>query len=1198
MRLIAIHNDLARHSLRGPSVPFHVSQQKLLGLFALVFLVFAMAFPSSAQINGAGSISGVVTDPSSAVIPGSTVEATNVATGVKTSRLTTSAGFYVVSPLPAGLYTITIAAKGFQTLIQENVHIDAESTVGFNATLSVGTSVEQVVVTSAPPALNTTDASMAYTIHNEVYEALPVGMGVGTGNNGRDPLHFVTLLPGVSGYSGFSGGTIMGLPLGSGSSGHAEEPYLEGIPLSNAVLQGEVRPLQIGMSIEAVDQFQLEGAGASPQFYGQGATNMTLKSGTNQFHGSVYDYFRNTVLDARGYFATVRPPEKRNEFGGSVGGPIKRDKLFFFGSYNAFRMRVASTPSFFSVPTAAERAGDFSGLPVTIYDPLTTNCTSGGVCTRQPFPGNVIPASRISSISNYLQNNGSPNPLPLPENGSLQSNYLSSNPENFNTWATTDKVDWNLNNAHRFYFMFSRGAQDNVAPGPYSLATLPYPYGDGREIDTIGTMVQVRDTWVVTPSLLNQASLGFSRLWVPIKNVTINGNWMNKAGATGLPVGEASEAFPVLSFSGPNSPTSWRGANSPAFDQAMNNTTLLDNLSWVHGKHSIVYGAQIQWLAENVTNNTSGSTASWAYSNNQTAGFGSTGTLLTSTGNAYASYLLGAVSSNTIADYAVTEAAPRFHNYSTWIQDTYKVSPRLSLNLGLRYDYRTPWMDLHNHMSWLNPTTPNAEVDGYPGTLEFAGYGPDSCQCRTNFLGYYRAFGPRAGFAYGVSNKTVLRAAYMMTYSQNDDENMNSGTGLLGFEASPTFSSPDTYTPAYYWQNGVPSYQKAPFYEPTLNTGYNTTTGATGGAITYGNPKLAARPPRFQNWNIGVQRAFTPTLTGEVSYVGSNAHGLNGNSGAGLAGPAIGTWSDQMNPAYLVLGNLLNATATPTNVATAQAIVPGIALPYANFSGTISQMLRTFPQYSSITVPWTNVGNANYNSLQFVLTKAMSHGLVVNANFVWNKAMTDTTTLRSGYVDQRTQVPNPAKVLNVIVTYQSPFGKDKQFSGGGPIVQAIASHWQISGITTYNSGTIFGAIGASCNLPNAGTCYASFNPSFSGPVRINGKYGSGALVGGTTVPYLNVNAFISPAAYTYGNTPPVGVDGLHAPATYNQDLNLRREFELPKHLVFRFQADAFNVFNLVNFSAPNISITSANFGKITGQANAPRTLQLVARLVF
>src|SRR6266566_5301640 len=350
------------------------------------------ALPLLAQIGGGGSIQGVVADPSGAVVPGASVVANNVATGVKTVRQTTGSGLYLLSPLVPGEYTVTVAASGFQTLYQEHVIVDALSEVGLNFAMKIGAATEQITIVDTPPQLNTVDASMGQTIRNEQYTALPLAMG----NAPRDPTAFIALMPGVQGSGSNAAGGLYG------GQANSQEVYVEGMPLTNSAVQGEVRNLALGVSVEAVEQFQLETAGAAVMFNGQGASNFVVKSGTNRFHGAAYEYFRNTLLDARGFFARTRPAEHQNEYGVNVGGPIKKNRIFFFGSYDGFRYRTGTAPALVSIPTAAARGGDFSAFGVAIFDPVTTNCTSGP-CTRAQFPGNLIPASRISSASKYLQ---------------------------------------------------------------------------------------------------------------------------------------------------------------------------------------------------------------------------------------------------------------------------------------------------------------------------------------------------------------------------------------------------------------------------------------------------------------------------------------------------------------------------------------------------------------------------------------------------------------------------------------------------------------------------------------------------------------------------------------------------------------------------------------------------------------------------
>lgn len=1144
----------------------------------IVALAFVMAAAPLgwAQIGGGGSIEGSVSDPSGAVIPGATVVATQTATQTRTARQTTAAGFYVISPLPAGEYSVSAKANGFQTLVEDHVIVDGLSTVAVNLSLKVGAAAETVSVTADSAPLNTADARMGQTLRNEVYTALPLAMG----NAPRDPTAFVQYMPGVVPGGSNAAGQVYG------SQANSQEVYVEGLPITNSVVQGEVRTLSLGVSVEAVDQFQLESAGAAVQYGGMGATNFVLKSGTNKLHGSAYEFFRNTDLDARGFFAATRPPEHQNEFGFNLGGPVVRNRIFFFGSYDGFRYRTGTPATLVTVPTRKQRTGDFSDLPTTIFDPAST-ANVNGVNTRQPFPNNVIPPTSLSKASLFLEG-----ALPDATSSGIQNNYLGSLPVGFNNWNTTDKVDFNLNERNTVFVLFSRGHRSQSTPYRDSGNSLPLPYAVTRWVDEIPTTAQVKHTFVARPNLINQISYGLSRFWIPITNSTIDGDWMTKAGVSGLPAGEAASSFPEITFSGPNSITGWRGTNARAFTEAINDFTLQDNAQWTRGKHSVTFGVQMQWNQANEKTDAYGSLATWNFSNTQTAGFSPTGTLQTSTGNSYASYLLGAVNSAGVTQDSVVGTGGRYQTFSWWVQDNFKPTSKLTLNLGLRHDIWLPYVEVLNRESFFNPTPPNPAAGGYPGILMFMGNGPDSCGCQTAIDTDYKLFGPRIGINYALTSKTVIRAGYTIMYTHRGAVggrgNARTGTGTLGYSASPSFVSPDSgITPAFYWDQGVPPYTPAPFFDPTLGTGFNG-SGKAASTMTYGDPTIGGQPPRYQNWNFGVERAITQTLNLGVNYVGSNGHFLSGG------GRSI--WSDQINPKYLALGNLLQATATPANIAAANAIVPGIGLPFAGFTGSIAQMLRPFPQYQGITDAWGDVANSNYNSLQVTLNKRLSHRLVFNSNYVWSKAFTDDTgttgaaAARSAYnwKTERAQQIDPANAINVLLVYSLASGKGRLgFLTGG---------WQLSGITTYRSGQLLSTFLTNCNTPNAGSCYADYNRAFSGPLRIGGDYGSGDVKGSAV--YLDKNAFKPPAPFTYGDTPRTGAYGLRGPGNSNQSVSLRREFAIREGWKLSLQADALNVFNWVRFGNPVIDTTSASFGKITSVANSPRVVQIVGRFNF
>ncbi len=1128
------------------------------------------------QIGGTGTIQGLVTDPSGAVVPGATVTAVNAATSARSVRQTTTAGFYVIAPLAPGTYSVSVEAAGFKPVVRERVVVDALSTVEVNFTLQIGPTAEQITVSDVPPAVNTADARMGQTLRNDIYTALPLAMG----NAPRDPTAFVRLMPGISGTGGtYSAGNVLG------GQPNSQEVYIEGLPLTDPAVQGEVRYLSLGVSVEAIDQFQLETAGAPVQYGGQGATNFVLKSGGNQFHGALFEYFRNTLLDARGFFAVARPTEHQNEYGASLGGPVLPNRLFFFGNYDGYRYRTESRPTFYSIPTEAARRGDFSAFPGGIYDPQSTDC-SRGPCSRAPFPGGRIPANRISPISDFFQSF-----LPPTTNSNLQNNYLGSVPYGYNNDSINGKLDFNLNERQQLYGFYTRGHRRQATP--YRYGTLPLPYADARRVHEIPWTAQLRHTYVPTANLVNQMSFGLARFVGTIENVTMDGKYPQKAGLKGLPPGEADSSFPEVTFGGPNAPTRWRGTNSRANEETHNTYTFQDNLQWTRGRHSLTVGFQTQRMQVNIKDRRYGSLATWSFSNTQTAGFDSRGTLLTSTGNSYASYLLGLVNSATVVEDWVVGTGGRYRTYGWWLQDSVKATPQLTLNLGFRYDIMTPYVEVKDRMSFFDPTVPNPAVGGYPGVLRFAGRGPNGCGCRTNVRTYYYNFQPRLGVAFALTPRTALRAGYSISSTHRGATGGRgggrSGTGLLGFSAQASFTSLDGgISPAFDWDDGVPPYQKAPFFDPTLNTGFYVGK-PQGGSVTYGDPFIGGHPPRYQNWSVGFQRALPGELTLGVNYVGNNGHYLDG-------GPR-GMWSGHIQPRYLALGNLLRSSATPANVAAAQAVFGELRLPYPNYTGAISQMLRPFPQYAGVTDLWPMVGNANYNSLQVTADKRLSHGLTVQFNYTRGKGF-DDLGYRNGYVKEKAQATGSPHILNALFVYQLPFGEGRALNPSGAVLRALASRWQVSGIFTYRDGTGIGGVGASCNLPNAGSCYADYNPNFTGSVRINGPYGSGDLLGPNPPAFLDRNAFQNPAAFTFGSTPRTLAYGLRNPGSKNLDLSLRREFRLRESLKLGLQADAFNLANWVMFSGPALSIASANFGRISGQANSPRAVQFNARLEF
>ncbi len=1163
-----------------------------------------------AQIGGGGSIQGTITDPGGAVVPGANVVVTNTATGVETTKQTNTSGVYVVSPLPPGEYKIVVSLSGFQKLIQEKVTLDALSTVTVNLTLKVGEVSETVTVSEAPPQLNTSDPRLGTTIRNELYTNLPLAMGTavagsGIGQGPRNPGAFIFLLPGVT--EGNRWGQI------NGAQGFSKDVFIEGVPITDPIQQGEGRTIALGVSVEAVEQFQVETSGTGVEFNGQGSENYTIKSGTSQFHGSGFEYLRNTVLDARGFFPAVRPVEHQNEFGFTIGGPIVRKKLFFFFSYDGWRYRVTSPTQLVSIPTLKQRTGDFTELGVNIYDPVSTLCVAGA-CTRTQFsdpsrgtPGNplglnIIPASRISAISKVYQSL-----LPAPTSAGIANNYLGQVPVGYDNNSYNLKIDYNLTDTQRLSGLYTYGKRSQSGPyrevsNAFPQSALPLPYTDTRLVAEIPKVLQLKHSWSINANLVNQLSFGYNHFFVPITNATSAGKWSAQSGLKGLPPGDASDAFLEATFAGSNSPSGWRAVNSRDFEDNNYNYTLQDNVLYLRGKHSFKFGFQYQRTYDKVKNDDTGSFFVANFSNSQTAQFSSGSTLNNNTGNSYASYLIGALSSATVLEDTVSGSTPTTAEFSTtsfWVADDFKVNPRLTLNLGLRYDYMVPYTERDDHFTFLDPTAPNPAAGGRPGVLRFGGnYAPDaiSCHCSQIVNTYPNAWGPRVGFAYAFNDKTVLRGGYGIMYTRRGAvggrENARQGSGFTGLNASPALVAPNAFDPAFLWQSGIPPFIKGPIFDETYLTGFNA-PGVAGGTLTYADPN--SQPPRYQNWNFSIQRSLTSSLVLTAAYVGSN--------GKQLAGAGHGSWSNQIDPRYLVLGDRLNQNATPANVAAAAAIVPGIALPFPTFTGTIAQMLRPFPQYGGIADPYGNVGQTNYHAMQASLQQRLSQGLTFNVNYTFSKSLGNIFGIRSaylGHLDKSLSNTDMPQVFNAFFTYDLPFGKGRRFESGNKVAQALISGWQFSDITRFASGTPLGPFTGTCTLPQAGTCYANFNPAFTGSVRINGDWGNGdvkAAVASAT-PFIDRNAFINAPAFTYGNTPVLGAYGLRNPHLLNTDMSLSRNFQVTEDVRVVFGIDGFNVFNYVRFGGINTNITNAAFGKVTTQTNLPRVFQGRLRIQF
>lgn len=1297
-------------------------------LLAVIILSFATV--SRAQTGGEGGLQGTVTDSSGAAVPDVTITIKNQATGTATTHQSTGAGVYSFVPIPPGVYSVTAKREGFQLLVQKNVTVNAVNVTGLDLKLSPGAVDQTVEVTAAPPQLDTENSTIGLTIENEQYKNLPLVLN----NAQRDPTAFGALAPGAQNGAR--------LPLVAGTGNYLGQLYLDGLPAETINQQSDNRVVSQALSVDAVDQIQVLTSTPPVEYAGAGAENITMKSGGMAYHGQITDVIRNTAFDAWSFLgkATVvpngtggtmpapKPVDHQNELTATVGGHVPgTQRLFFFVGYSRYRQRVSRNPASYTIPTTLERNGDFTelncpsgstgcigtgltgtgaGNPAFLFDPTTTAC-SGGTCTRQPLQGmkngvptnNVIPANYISPITKAMQAF-----MPAPTNPSvLINNYTGTQPGGFDNWAVQYRLDFQVAPNHRISTVGAIGSVHYL--NSFGSPLLPVPYVGGGRAALYPRLFDVQDVYSITNNLVNQLKFGFVRFSQPQLNVTrgVKGLQFRDMGVTNLPAGEAGQDFPSTKFGGAGfggvGITSW-GTSQASNTVVPNNYTLLDNLLWTRGQHTVTAGIQMQWQQINQASPATFSPpVSLPFNAYSTANF-TGGALNTSTGYTYASFLLGAVGGTPTLGLqpGVVEVGGRYRPIAPYISDNWKVTDKLTIDAGLRWDYLPPFREVRDRWSFLNPNLTNPAT-GTPGALQFAGnYGGAgvSCGCTTPVHTYWKNWGPRVGFTYAPDSKSVFRVGAGRVYSQGGGvggrAGAANGAGQLGFNINaigPTeITSGASAGPSFYLNNSAAFtseglantslfgsgfvYPSAPAIgtaSQILDTGNYLSGGknVSAAGITYADPYFSGRAPDFTFYNAGIEHALTNALTLSINYVGSQSHHFI-NYGLTAANPR-GYWANQLDPRYLAgLGALtgtsgsavvplLQAPATPANVAKAQAAMPGISIPaffqadaQVNASASIAQGLVAFPQYSSVSDTWgSNTINASYNSLQVVLDQRLWHGLIFNLNYTWSSDLADDGNFRSGFaipaaaisggtrawkqdrIERSVSSGSSPHVIHAFGTYQLPFGKG-DLGGNHFVTRQLFGGWQLSSIFTYSVGApiaISASGGSGCStgatgtLPLQGECMPDLNPNFSGNPR--NSLGAGRNANGSrNACNLGVGSgckpvqYVTPAAFSYartynngtgstnqismiGNAPRTAAFGLRNPNQLTLDAAVRRTFPIRDSLNFQLEVTASNVMNHTNFGGISGSYNGANstsFGAITGANGTPRAFQFAGHINF
>lgn len=1195
-----------------------VSSRRWLAILAIAIMAPLAAV---AQLAGTGAISGTVTDATGAVVGNATVTVTSDATNEATIRTTTGAGDYTVTPLTPGKYTVTVTANGFKTFIQRNITVNALQTVPLNIALAVGAAAQTVTVNTAPPVLETTDATLGAVMDNQMYSSLPLLMGAGGNPDQRRATDFAYLMPGVSqSFVGSGNSTDASTSVNGGNpSGGVSEIYIDGVNLPEADGIGDPRFTWTAFGVDAIDQFQVQTSAYSAQFAGQGVQNYSIKQGTNLIHGSIYEYMRNTALDAWlftsktpvvlgpgggacTYSSTpsstcapggIKPAEHMNEVGLSIGGPIIKNKLFLFYNYGTYRYSAGPKPQAQTIPTAAMMGystsgaalgyADFSGFSAAsgynIYDPGTQNASCNGTtvpCSRAQYTAaaygtpanNQIPSNRISQAAAFI------NKYMLPYEAQADQSLYSNNivvgyPSGLSNWYTSGRIDYDINSKNRLSAIIAFGRQASTGPNSVGASNaLGPPFNTNQSYAPQTTVDILKETFTINSHMVNQAALAFGRY----RSLSVTPDEeaqyaASNSGLLGTPPGQASY-FPGIKWSG--------GVDNPSteadYDENLkvNNTyTAMDNLEWQLGKHNLSLGGQVIEVQFNYVKNLNySSPLTYTFASTETAAF-TTGTSLNSTsGDAFASFILGAVDSSSVS-VGVPGLGTRWLDPSFWAQDDYRITPKLTLNLGLRWDIWPPIHEVHNLITWLNPTGQNA-VTGNLGTLAFAGGNPSD--------GYHtgvpnpssiswKSIAPRLGAAYSLNDKTVIRASYGLSFARGDwtsgsQSGSPSTTGLAPAASAPGGTVSE---PSFYWDGtacssgnsgGITCGWTGSISAPSQTI--PTTTSPTGGtnlamfgtsetnalgktnaqSLTYWNPYLGARTPEYINWTFGLERQLTHDMSISISYVGSEGHFISTGSNK-----AIGSRNNELPEGMAALAGynsngtacsgsgcttpLLTANAGPSssnpmgNINTAVGLGFTPPNPYNTADSmyynknAVSSYFVNFPQYSGISDTTGFVGNENWNALEISIRQRPSHGLNWMLNYTYSKSIDDLGTFRVGdndRLDRSISNGDQPQSLTGTVVYGLPIGKGHMW-GDNWAYRAIASDWTVSGITSYHSGFPIMITGSGCGGSGIlNQCMPSIIPGQQG--RQNGGYGKHITAAAGSPNYFGSVQYLNPAAFT------------------------------------------------------------------------------------
>ncbi len=1156
-------------------------------LFILsVSLLLAGSSPVKAQRITA-SIVGTVRDAGSGVIPGASLTVTNDGTQVTVRVQADGTGQFAVPDLPPGPYTVTADAPGFKRLRRSGLVLDVDQTAQLDLVLEVGSTTETVRVNSTGPLLETQTSDIGQVISNKSIENLPL--------NQRNPFSLVLLVPGVTGTVNSS---FTGLQFNvNGARAGNTDVLLDGVPAAPPT--DDVTVLSIFPSVDATQEFKVQTSNFSTQFGNAagGIINIVYKSGTNNLHGSVYDFLRNSYMDANNFFSDragfALPSFKRNQFGFSLGGPVVipklyngRDRTFFFVDYEGLRQDTA-TELLTTVPTLAERGGDFSGdvtnagAPITIYDPLTTQKTvspSGATSySRTAFAGNMINPTRFDPVAANILNYF---PLPNTPGAFGRNNYIANASAPVSIDQYDIKVDEVLSDRQRMSFRFS---DRNPVSGYAHLFPAAIQIAQNASTGSQPAIGGGLDyTFAVNPTYIFELRAGVSHVYYNTATAADGFDPTALGFPSYLATAAVASSATALTFPG-ISPAGYLGIGSGGQQGKgtagyLQDSFLINNTK-VLGRHTLNFGGEFRILANNV-NDDGEATGTYSFGTNLTQGPNAL-TASSTAGDGFASFLLGLGSGTVVHYFKIVNTTS--HYGAAYLQDDWRANDKLTLNLGIRYDLFRPRTERHNQTTYLDLNVPSplaatSGIAGLKGGLEYAGVDGNP---RNTTDPNYLNFSPRVGFAYHPFSPLVVRGAFGIFFA--DSPNQAAATVQnTGYRATTTYyGTLDGATPNNYLSNPFPG---GTFVPSTGNT-LGLLTG-TGGGITAG---LRRQPsPYSENYQFGLEYQLPKNWIVGVTYVGS--HGLQLPSGPSY---------NQLPGADLALqGQLLDTVPNPFK-GQVQASGP--------LSGATVQkryLLAPFPQFTTVNGYLDSGAISHYDSVQVRIEKRVSRNATLLFAYTGGKSLDDysegNTNFGTNGVYQDASIPlmqdsyslstfDISRNLVVSGVYSLPLGRGERFgSNWNRWMDALLGGYQVNGILSAHNGTPL-ALSAN-NVANI------FNPG----ERPNTN-GENAKLGGSVESrlskYFNTADFSQPVTYTFGNMSRTS-GYLRNPGLRNLDFSLFKQFTVTERLRAELRGEAFNAFNTPAFSGPDAGVSDPTFGVITSQANSPRQIQVALKLLF